>query len=244
MRAICLGNSEGVWSSIVQYMPTETYFLSISFSSDHIEFCFFFPPYAQSLTFAFFISLFHLFLFIPNTTPSVCFQVEGWNEGFRVRSQTGTSASPPACSCEWPWEVGLADPWQCGLFWHWVILCPLQSSPNLTHSHTSYADHQHLYLFNISKSVWASLVPQWWGIHLSVLEMRVPSLGWEDALEKEMAIFLPGESQGQRSLGGYSPRGRKESDTTEQLKKTTAVLTALGEYRLGLWGLCTRWKTG
>lgn len=26
---------------------------------------FFFPPYAQSLTFAFFISLFHLFLFIP-----------------------------------------------------------------------------------------------------------------------------------------------------------------------------------
>ena len=65
MRAICLGNSEGVWSSIVQYMPTETYFLSISFSSDHIEFCFFFPPYAQSLTFAFFISLFRLFLFIP-----------------------------------------------------------------------------------------------------------------------------------------------------------------------------------
>ena len=29
--------------------------------------------------------------------------------------------------------------------------------------------------------------------------------------------FLPGESQGQRSLVGYSPWGRKESDTTEQL---------------------------
>ena len=29
--------------------------------------------------------------------------------------------------------------------------------------------------------------------------------------------FLPGESQGQRSLAGYSPRGRKESDVTEQL---------------------------
>ena len=30
-------------------------------------------------------------------------------------------------------------------------------------------------------------------------------------------VFLPGESHGQRSLGGYSPWGRKESDTTEQL---------------------------
>ena len=30
-------------------------------------------------------------------------------------------------------------------------------------------------------------------------------------------VFLPGESHGQRSLVGYSPRGRKESDTTEQL---------------------------
>ena len=30
-------------------------------------------------------------------------------------------------------------------------------------------------------------------------------------------VFLPGESQGQRSLAGYSPWGRKELDTTEQL---------------------------
>ena len=30
-------------------------------------------------------------------------------------------------------------------------------------------------------------------------------------------VFLPGESHGQRSLVGYSPWGRKESDTTEQL---------------------------
>ena len=28
-------------------------------------------------------------------------------------------------------------------------------------------------------------------------------------------VFLPGESHGQRSLAGCSPRGRKESDTTE-----------------------------
>ena len=30
-------------------------------------------------------------------------------------------------------------------------------------------------------------------------------------------VFLPGKSYGQRSLVGYSPRGGKESDTTEQL---------------------------
>ena len=30
-------------------------------------------------------------------------------------------------------------------------------------------------------------------------------------------VFLPGESHGRRSLVGYSPRGRKESDTTERL---------------------------
>ena len=29
--------------------------------------------------------------------------------------------------------------------------------------------------------------------------------------------ILPGKSHGQRSLVGYSPQGRKESDTTEQL---------------------------
>ena len=30
-------------------------------------------------------------------------------------------------------------------------------------------------------------------------------------------VLLPGQSHGQRSLVGYSPWGRKESDTTERL---------------------------
>ena len=30
-----------------------------------------------------------------------------------------------------------------------------------------------------------------------------------------LLIFLPGESHGQKGLEGYSPRGCKESDTTE-----------------------------
>jgi len=44
-------------------------------------------------------------------------------------------------------------------------------------------------------------------------------LGQEDSLEKEMATHssLLGESLGQRSLVGYSPRSCKELDTTEQL---------------------------
>ena len=33
-------------------------------------------------------------------------------------------------------------------------------------------------------------------------------------------VFLPGESHRQRSLVGYSPWGRKELDTTEQLTHT------------------------
>ena len=33
-------------------------------------------------------------------------------------------------------------------------------------------------------------------------------------------VFLPGESQGQRSLVGYSPWGRKESHTAEVTEHT------------------------
>ena len=35
-------------------------------------------------------------------------------------------------------------------------------------------------------------------------------------------VFLPGESQGQRSLTGYRPVGHKESDTTEMTEHTQA----------------------
>ena len=38
-----------------------------------------------------------------------------------------------------------------------------------------------------------------------------------------VAVFLPGESRGRGSLVGYSPRGRKESDTTERLHFTSLV---------------------
>ena len=41
-------------------------------------------------------------------------------------------------------------------------------------------------------------------------EMRVPSLGQEDPLEKEIAtapVFLPGKSLGQRTLAGLQSMG-------------------------------------
>ena len=41
-------------------------------------------------------------------------------------------------------------------------------------------------------------------------------------------VFLPGESQGQRSLADCSPRGCKESDTTERLSAAQASLQGWG----------------
>ena len=49
-------------------------------------------------------------------------------------------------------------------------------------------------------------------------ENQVQFLGWEDPLEKGMAThssILDWRILGQRSLAGYSPGGRKESDTTK-----------------------------
>ena len=48
--------------------------------------------------------------------------------------------------------------------------------------------------------------------------MQVRSLGREDPLEEGLAThasILAWRIHGQRSLAGYSPWGRKESDTTE-----------------------------
>ena len=53
-------------------------------------------------------------------------------------------------------------------------------------------------------------------------EMKVPSLGQEDPLERKWhptPVFLPGKSHGQRSLAGYSPWGGKELDMTETTKQ-------------------------
>ena len=60
--------------------------------------------------------------------------------------------------------------------------------------------------------------------HLPAMwETQVQSLGWEDPLEKEMAThssILAWRILWTEELVGYSPWGRKESDTTEQLHFT------------------------
>ena len=52
--------------------------------------------------------------------------------------------------------------------------------------------------------------------------MQVQALRWGDPLEEgtqTTPVFLPGESQGQRSLAGYSPQHCEESDTTEVIEQ-------------------------
>ena len=68
-------------------------------------------------------------------------------------------------------------------------------------------------------------------------EMQLPSLGQEDALEEGMApypVFLPGDSQGQMSPAGYSPRGHRESDTTEHTHTRPSDADAVSKLEI-LW---------
>ena len=67
---------------------------------------------------------------------------------------------------------------------------------------------------------WASLVAQRLKHRLQCrrpgFDPRVGRIPWRRKWQPT-PVFLPGESYGRRSLVGYSPRGSKESDTTEQL---------------------------
>ena len=70
-----------------------------------------------------------------------------------------------------------------------------------------------------AKSHQPSLVAQMIKNLSAMQETRVWSLDREDPVEEEMAIhasILDGEFHGQRTLVGYSPWDRKDSDTTER----------------------------
>ena len=65
------------------------------------------------------------------------------------------------------------------------------------------------------REVWASLVAHLVKNSPAMWETCVRSLSWEDSLEKQWLptpVFWPGEFHGL-----YTPWGRKESDTAEQL---------------------------
>ena len=78
----------------------------------------------------------------------------------------------------------------------------------------------------LNRICWASLVAQTVKNLPAMWKAWVRSLGWEDPLDETMAtqsnILTWKNSHGQRSLGGYSPWGRKESDTT---KHSTLVIS-------------------
>ena len=60
--------------------------------------------------------------------------------------------------------------------------------------------------------------------------MQVRSLGWEDALEEEMAThsnIFAWRIPWTEGPGGYSPQGCKESDTTERLSVSRSSLVLL-----------------
>ena len=110
----------------------------------------------------------------------------------------------------WVQSLGWEDALEKGKATHSSILA--RRNPwTISESHSSSKFESHF---------WTSLVAQMVK-HLSTMwKTGVWSLNWEDPLEKEMAStpgLLPGKSHGQRSLVGYSPWGRKESDTTERL---------------------------
>ena len=95
----------------------------------------------------------------------------------------------------------------------WFDLLAVQKCSRVF-SNTTVQKHQFL---GSQPSLYASLVARRLKHLPAMRETWVRSLGQKDPLEKEMVVFLPGEFHGQRSLAGYSPWGRKESDKTERL---------------------------
>ena len=68
-------------------------------------------------------------------------------------------------------------------------------------------------------------------------ETWIRTLGWEDPLEKEVAnntpVLLPGKSQGQRSLAGYSPWDQRvSSDLATKITANCLFNTWINIYRI------------
>ena len=95
---------------------------------------------------------------------------------------------------------------------HQLDLCPFGGEITTVENVCVYR-----YLMDLIR---ASLVAQRLKHLPAMRETWVQSLGQKIPWRRKWQptpVFLPGESHGQRSLVGYSPQGRKESDTTERL---------------------------
>ena len=69
----------------------------------------------------------------------------------------------------------------------------------------------------------ASLVAQTVKRLPTMRETRVGKIPWRRKWQPT-PVFMLGKSHGMRSLGGYSPWGHKESDTTERLQLSSALV--------------------
>ena len=65
----------------------------------------------------------------------------------------------------------------------------------------------------------------------------VGKIPWKRACQPT-PVFLPGESHGLRILAGYSPKGYKESDTTEQLSMCMSMHTHTHPVRIRSVATC------
>ena len=71
-------------------------------------------------------------------------------------------------------------------------------------------------------------------------ETRVPSLGWEIPWRRAWLptpVCLPGDSHGQRSLAGCSPRGHNWSDMTERLTLSPILCCSVAQSFHSVHGL-------
>ena len=100
----------------------------------------------------------------------------------------------------WMWELDYKESWVTKNWWFWTVVL----EKTLEHPLDS-KEIQPVHLKEIS--------PEYSLEGLMKLKLNTP-------------VFLPGESHGWRSLVGYSPRGREESDTTEWLHSLTLVFTS------------------
>ena len=108
--------------------------------------------------------------------------------------------------------------------WRGRIVSSENSLKNLyqgvAHSYFWKIYEWYLFLFKSAYFLYISLVAQMVQNLFAMQEIWVWSLGWEGPLEKGMAThssILAWDKNGQGRVAGYSPRGHKESDTTEQL---------------------------
>ena len=111
----------------------------------------------------------------------------------------------PAMRETWVWSLGWEDPLEKEMATHSSILAwriPWTEEPG---------GLQSMGLLGVGHD---------WATSLSLFIFMHWRRKWQPT-----PVFLPGESHGWRSLVGYSPQGRKKSDTTERLHFHYAIST-------------------